>query len=120
VLLIEDEPLVRRLLEQLLMRAGYQAVPASDPLEALARVERERQFDLIITDVVMASMSGPELVERIEALRGPMPTIFMSGHTDHEKFRKGRLASNHRFMPKPFAPADLLMLVREVMASTGR
>jgi hypothetical protein len=44
----------------------------------------------------------------------------MSGHTDHEKFRKGRLASNHRFMPKPFAPADLLMLVREVMASTGR
>jgi signal transduction histidine kinase/CheY-like chemotaxis protein len=120
VLLIEDEPLVRRLLEQLLMRAGYQAVPASDPLEALARVERERPFDLIVTDVVMASMSGPELVERIEALRGPMPTIFMSGHTDHEKFRKGRLASNHRFMPKPFAPADLLTLVREVMASASR
>lgn len=116
VLLVEDEPLVRRLLEQLLMRAGYQTVSAADASEALARIEREREFDLIVTDVVMAEMSGPELVARIEAQRGPTPTIFMSGHTDIASLRQGMLPRHHRFVTKPFAPTDLLTLVREVVA----
>lgn len=117
VLLVEDEPLVRRLLEQLLSRAGYQVVAASDASEALARIEREHAFDLIVTDVVMARMTGPELVAEIESRLGPIATVFMSGHTDLEAIRAGKLAPHQRFMPKPFAPAELLALVRELIES---
>jgi signal transduction histidine kinase len=118
VLLVEDEPLVRRLLEQLLSRAGYQIVAASEPSEALARVDRERPFDLLVSDVVMARMTGPELASEIESRRGPIPTIFMSGHTELDVIRAGKLAPHQRFMPKPFAPAELLVLVRELIESS--
>ena len=117
VLLVEDEPLVRRLLEQLLTRAGYHTVAAADAAEALLRVEREHAFDLIISDVVMAAMSGPEMVARIESQRGSIPTIFMSGHTEDVALRAGTLARHHRFIPKPFAPTELLALARELVAT---
>ena len=118
ILLVEDEPLVRRLLEQLLSRAGYQVVTSSDPGEALVRIGRERPFDLLVTDVVMARMTGPELAAEIESRRGAIPTVFMSGHTDLDVIRAGKLAPHQRFMPKPFAPAELLVLVREVIESS--
>ncbi len=118
VLLVEDEPLVRRLLEQLLVRAGYEVSAASDPGEALARAQRPQPIDLVVTDVVMAQMTGPELMQRITALRGPIATVFMSGHTDDETVTRGRLSREQRFMSKPFAPAALLSLVRELLDST--
>ncbi len=118
VLLVEDEPLVRRLLEQLLSRAGYQVVASSESSEALARIDRERPFDLLVTDVMMARMTGPELAAEIESRRGTIPTIFMSGHTELDVIRAGKLAPHQRFMPKPFAPAELLVLVRELIESS--
>jgi signal transduction histidine kinase len=118
ILLVEDEPLVRRLLEQLLVRAGYEVSAASDSGEALARVQRPQPIDLVVTDVVMAQMTGPELMQRITALRGPIATVFMSGHTDDETVTSGRLSREQRFMSKPFAPAALLSLVRELLEST--
>ncbi len=118
ILLVEDEPLVRRLLEQLLVRAGYEVTAAPDPAEALARAQRPQPIDLVVTDVVMAHMTGPELMERIRALRGPIATVFMSGHTDDESVTSGRLSREQRFLPKPFAPTALLSLVRELLDST--
>jgi signal transduction histidine kinase len=119
VLLVEDEPLVRRLLEQLLSRAGYQVVAAADAGEALSRVERGHALDLLVTDVVMAQMTGIELAAEIEAAHGAIPTVFMSGHTDLDVIRGGKLAPHQRFMPKPFAPAELLVIVRELIESTA-
>ncbi len=117
VLLVEDEALVRRLLDQLLTRAGYQVAPHSDPAQALLTVEREKAqpFELVITDVVMAGMSGPELSHRIEAAHGAVPTIFMSGHTEDEMFRAGGMAAHQRFMSKPFAPSELLTMARDLL-----
>ena len=66
---------------------------------------------------MMANMTGLELAAEIEKLRGPIPTVFMSGHTDLDVIRNGRLASHQRFMPKPFAPPELLSLVRELIES---
>ena len=83
-----------------------------------ARVQRPQPVDLVVTDVVMAQMTGPELVQRITALRGPIATVFMSGHPDDETVTSGRLAREQRFMSKPFAPAALLSLVRELLEST--
>ena len=117
VLLVEDEALVRRLLEQLLTRAGYQVTSHSEPAQALLAVERERSqpFELVITDVVMSGMSGPELSRCIEKIHGAVPTIFMSGHTEDEMFRAGGMAAHQRFMSKPFAPSELLTMARDLL-----
>ena len=123
LLLIEDEPLVRKLLEQLLSRAGYQVTSSSDPVEALAIAVRERGFEIIVTDIVMGTMTGSELVSRIEAICGEVPTVFMSGHTEDEFIRSSALRPHQRFMPKPFSPSDLLAKVRELIdarAHAGR
>ena len=119
VLLVEDEPLVRKLLEQLLSRAGYQVSSSSDPIEALALAERERAFDVLVSDVVMAGMTGPELAARIESACGAVPTIFMSGHTEDEFIRSGALRAHQRYMPKPFTPSELLAKVRELVDERG-
>lgn len=115
VLLVEDEPLVRKLLEQLFSRAGYQVSSSSEPAEALAIAVRERPFELIVTDVVMAGLTGPELISRIEAVCGEVPTIFMSGHTEDHFIRSGAMGAHQRFMPKPFSPTELLVKVRELL-----
>ena len=115
ILLVEDEPHVRRVLDQLLSRAGYQVVSYAEPAEALAIAQRERHFDLLATDVVMHGLMGPELARRIEESCGPVPTVFMSGHTDDPMIRSGTLAEHQRFMPKPFAPGELLQVVRELI-----
>ena len=112
------QPFASTLLEQLLSRAGYQVVASSESSEALARIDRERPFDLLVTDVMMARMTGPELAAEIESRRGTIPTIFMSGHTELDVIRAGKLAPHQRFMPKPFAPAELLVLVRELIESS--
>ena len=119
LLLVEDEPLVRKLLEQLLSRAGYQVTASSDPLEALAIAQREAPFEVMVTDVVMAGMMGPELASRIEAACGRLPTIFMSGHTEDEFIRSGTLGAHQRYMPKPFSPSELLLRVRELLDAPG-
>jgi len=117
LLLVEDEPLVRKLLEQLLSRAGYQVTASSDPVEALALMQSGVGFEIVVTDVVMASMTGPELMQKLEALGGEIPTVFMSGHTEDEFIRSGALRPHQRFMSKPFVPSDLLLQVRQLIES---
>ncbi|MFM7052234.1 MAG: ATP-binding protein [Planctomycetota bacterium] len=117
ILLVEDEPLVRRVLEQILTRAGYQVVTSGDSGEALVLAQRDRAFDALVTDVVMPGMLGPQLARKVEEACGAMPTLFMSGHTEDESLRKGALLQHQRFMPKPFAPGDLLDAVRELLAA---
>ena len=120
VLLVEDEPLVRRLLEQLLARAGYQVTACADASQALAALERAQRFDLLVTDVVMAGVTGPELSRRIESVRGAMPTVFMSGHNEDDMFRRGELPKHHRFMPKPFSPNEFLEVAHELISGSPR
>ncbi|MFM1821798.1 MAG: hypothetical protein RI967_64 [Planctomycetota bacterium] len=118
ILLVEDEGLVRRLLETLLTRAGYQVVATADPAEAALRAERERAFDLLVTDIVMAGMSGRDLARRVEDACGPVATLFMSGHTDDEGVRGEDLAVHQRFLAKPFDHEVLLTGVRALLDET--
>ncbi len=120
LLLVEDEPLVRKLLEQLLSRAGYQVTAASDPVEGLSLVQSGVGFEIVVTDVVMASMTGPELMQKLEAHGGEIPTVFMSGHTEDEFIRSGALKPHQRFMSKPFVPSDLLLQVRQLIESRSQ
>ena len=115
VLLVEDDPMVRHLLTQILMTGGYHVSASGLPEEALALIQSGLEIDLIVTDVQMPTMSGPELVRRAEGMRGDIPTVFVSGHTLDPMFRGGKLPPHYRFLRKPFPPLDLLKEVRAVL-----
>ena len=121
VLLVEDEELVRHLVRETLVRAGYKVMDTSDPLEARRLSESYRgQIHLLITDVVMPKLSGRELAEELHARRAGMKVLYMSGYTDNAIVNTGILHKEVAFLQKPFTPAALTEKVREVLENGGR
>jgi signal transduction histidine kinase/ActR/RegA family two-component response regulator len=115
ILLVEDEPSVRELTRLILERHGYELLVAADPLEALAIVERhDSPIDVLVSDVVMPLLSGPELARRIRELRPRMRTLFLSGYTEELVGAKGGLSEMDGFLSKPFTPDALARKVREL------
>ena len=81
ILLVEDEPAVRIFAQRVLDDHGYRVLAFGDPAVALdAAISDPGAFDALVTDVVMPTMSGPTLAERIAAIRPDLPVLFMSGH----------------------------------------
>lgn len=117
ILLVDDELQVRKLLEALLRREGYDVTTAAHAEEALARFAAGERFSLLLTDVLMPGLSGPELSERVDAQHGVLPTLFISGHTDNARLRRGELPPHQRFLQKPFTPADLSRALRELLGA---
>jgi PAS domain S-box-containing protein len=116
VLLVEDEPEVRSLVQRILKTQGYTVVTAANPDEALA-ISREfkGRIELMVTDVVMPGMSGLQLAERLLPTRPDMRVLFVSGYTDDAMGPLGILEPGKAFLQKPFTPAALARKVREVL-----
>jgi len=116
VLLVEDEEEVRALAREVLQRQGYTVLEAADGGHALQVYEKEgERIDVILTDVVMPRMSGRELVDRVRATKPAMPVLYMSGYTEDAILRHGVLDASMLLLGKPFAPADLVRKIREVL-----
>jgi signal transduction histidine kinase/ActR/RegA family two-component response regulator len=116
LLLVEDEDMVRQLMYEILEREGYKVLVAPNGQEALVMSEQhEGEIDLIITDVVMPGMSGPQLVERISESYTSAKVLFMSGYTDNAIVYHGVLEEGMNFLQKPFTLDDVLQKVREVL-----
>ncbi|MFN2324660.1 MAG: ATP-binding protein [Gemmatimonadales bacterium] len=116
VLVAEDEPQVRRLAERALRAAGYQVLSAPDGAQALALSrESQGQIHLLVTDVVMPGMGGPELATAFLAERPGARVLYISGYTEDEVARQGLAAAGLAFLPKPFTPAELTDRVRELL-----
>jgi CheY-like chemotaxis protein len=118
VLVVEDEPEVRSLVERVLKHEGYEVLVAERPSEALAISSRlEIQLDLLVTDVVMPEMNGCELARRLRPFRPDLPVLYVSGYTDDAIARQGTLNPGIALLEKPFRPRDLAERVREVLDS---
>ncbi len=115
ILLVEDEPSVRRLTANLLRGYGYAVLEVSRGEEALdlARVT-PRPVDLLLTDVVMPGLSGPELAARLRAELSELRVLFMSGYSDLAS-RHGYALEGAPLLHKPFTPEGLARKVREVL-----
>ncbi|HUR92935.1 MAG TPA: PAS domain S-box protein [Gemmatimonadales bacterium] len=108
VLLVEDEPAVRQMAARTLQEYGYGVLEASGGHEALEVLSRaDGQVSVLVTDVVMPRMDGPELARRALALKPALPVLFMSGYTDDEIVRRGLLDRSEPFLQKPFTPEAL-------------
>jgi len=116
ILVVEDEESVRKLTCMVLLEKGYIVLAASQSTEALALAERHPgPIALLLTDVVMPQMSGPELALQLQGRFPRLRILFMSGYTDDTVVRHGLLTAKVDFIPKPFSPALLAVKVREVL-----
>jgi PAS domain S-box-containing protein len=111
VLVVEDEPAVRRLTARILSGGGYEVIEAAEPYEALALCEDE-DVDLLLTDLIMPGMSGKELADRLAASQPELRVLFMSGYTGDVITRQGMLSEDVLVLEKPFSSASLLRRVR--------
>jgi PAS domain S-box-containing protein len=116
ILLTEDEEGVRKLTRLVLERSGYKVLEARHGEEALRTCEQAQNgVHLLITDVVMPNMSGPQLAERLRRLRPDLKVLYLSGYTDDAVVRHGILGGESPFLQKPFSPDSLALKVREVL-----
>ncbi len=111
ILLVEDEGQVRKLMEGILRKAGYQVLNVTSVNAALkVSTQFEEKIDLLLTDVVMPKMSGPQLAARFGAARPNAKVLYVSGYMDIAVMDLGL-----EFLRKPFTPDGLLKRVREVL-----
>ncbi len=116
VLVAEDEEKVRALVREVLQGEGYTVLEAGDGEEALEVAGRHQgTVHLLVTDVIMPRLGGPELARRLQLLRPDMKVLFMSGYTDGDISSYGGLGSEAPLLQKPFQPMALSRRVREVL-----
>jgi len=118
ILVVEDEPNVRKLAVAVLQRLGYNVIEAANGEEAfhIAQSNMGSRLDLVITDVVMPQMGGKDLALWIRAMYPETKVLFTSGYPNHA-FDDAQLLMDEKseFMSKPFAPKALAVRVREFL-----
>jgi PAS domain S-box-containing protein len=116
VLLVEDDPNLRTLAREILTVQGYTVIEATSPLDAI-RIHQSHAdaIHLLLTDVVMPEMNGPQLAAQLQAGRPGMEVLFMSGYTGSALALEGGGEFGGAFLAKPFTPDGLSRRVREVL-----
>ncbi len=117
ILVVEDNLAVRSVLCRVLRDAGYVVLEAGDAIEASAICEsRQDRIQLLLTDVVMPGVSGPDLAVQLLRSRPEMKVLFMSGYSGTAITRHGVLREGLSFLPKPFSPASVRRAVRAALS----
>jgi two-component system cell cycle sensor histidine kinase/response regulator CckA len=120
VLVVEDQVWVRELASEFLESAGYTVLTAKDGTEALAITEQsDEPIHLLLTDVVMPNMRGPELAKRLKALRTRLRIVYMSGYLEYNMGNDDFLEDGF-FLQKPFSRDTLLLKVGEALRNNSK
>ena len=115
VLLVEDDPQVQAAVLAQLTSLGYAVTTAATGVEALDRLGNGEAFDIVLSDIVMPGMSGPELARAIAGRHPPTRILFMSGYSENAARLRGDLDANARLLSKPFRKIDLAERLREML-----
>jgi CheY-like chemotaxis protein len=121
ILLVEDDEIVRRLVNEILNNDGYRLLEAANGVAALSTCSQfQEPIHLLLTDVVMPEMSGRELADRLAPQHPEMKVLYMSGYTDDVIVHHGVLDEGTAFIQKPFAAEVLVRKIREVLDDPGK
>jgi PAS domain S-box-containing protein len=119
VLVVEDAAELAAVVQRLLTREGYQVTICLDPAQALTILDAGLPADLIITDVVMPTMTGPELAKAIHQRRPDLPILYTSGYTAGILGDRVQLDTGAVLIEKPFSRATMLDAVEQILDQTG-
>lgn len=121
VLVVDDEDVVRSVIRDFLERHGYTVLEAREGMEALELWQKHKgEIHLLLTDVVMPGMNGPELARQLLALRPGLRVLYMSGYTDSAHVHDSIFTTGAAYLQKPFSMDLLLRKVHEVLDVGGR
>jgi PAS domain S-box-containing protein len=119
ILLVEDEAAVRQFARRALEASGYEVLAAPDGAGALALADQHTApIHVLLTDVVMPGMAGPELARRLAERRPSLRVVFCSGYTDDATVLDGVREAGTPFLQKPFTPEDLIQKIRDVLSAS--
>lgn len=115
VLVVEDEPVVRSLIMEVLADLGYQALEAVDGLSGLRILESKQRVDLLVTDVGLPGLNGRQLADHARLVRPNLRVLFITGYAEQAAMASGFLAHGMEMVTKPFAIEDLAIRIREMI-----
>jgi len=116
ILVIEDDPHVRRAVVKVLERAGLDVTSEPDAESGLKRLTEGESVDVVLTDLILPGMNGFELVKRVRAAHSELPLVVMSGYAEGFPGRREGLPDDVHFVQKPFTPERIVEVLREVLA----
>lgn len=118
ILLVEDEPVVRQIVTELLEQQGYTVITAVNGEDALRFIEQEDRLptiDLLLTDIVMPRLTGTALADKVKSRYPQINIVFMSGYADESLSKQDTLESGTAFIQKPFTLEVLARKIRQVL-----
>jgi CheY-like chemotaxis protein len=116
LLLVEDEPMLLKVTQSILQRLGYTVLAASTPSQAIRFVEEQgAAIRLVVSDVVMPEMNGPDLITRLIGVAPHLKCLFVSGYFTSAILPEGFVKSSAQFLQKPFAADELAAKVRGLL-----
>jgi PAS domain S-box-containing protein len=120
ILVVEDDERVRDLVARLLARLGYASIIANSPAKALELFRSyQGTIDLLLTDVVMPGMNGPQLAKTLKTELPYLHVLYVSGYTDDALMQHGVLDRRAQLLNKPFTPDELGQALRELLDNPG-
>jgi two-component system cell cycle sensor histidine kinase/response regulator CckA len=120
ILLVDDEPMILEVGQQMLETLGYRVFLAEDGLSAVDLVENNRQhIDLVILDLIMPGMDGGETLDRLLNIRPDLPVLLSSGYSKKEYANQVMARGCRGFLQKPFKLSDLSVYIRNILDEDG-
>jgi CheY-like chemotaxis protein len=117
VLVVDDEPEVRKLVAAMLVRNGYKVLSADNGENAIRLFRNNPDTELLLTDVVAPGMSGPMIADEIAALKPGIKVLFMSGYDGTQVVQRYVIEKGYSLLVKPFTVEQLERKVRGVLAA---
>ncbi len=119
ILVVDDEPEVRKLVTAMLTRNGYRVLTADTGENAVRLFRNNPGVELLLTDVVAPGMSGPMIADEIAALKPDIKVLFMSGYDGTQVVQRYVVEKNYSLLIKPFTMEQLEKKVRETLAGSS-
>jgi len=120
VLLVDDEQCIRDVVSRFLQMAGFEVICANDGREAIDMVNRQRPFDLVVTDLLMPRISGMDLIRYLKDVHPDLPILAISAAALYQREPKAdleeiRSATRLKTLPKPFTGPELIAAVEAIL-----